>query len=647
MRIVKHPIRVHSARELVGMGLVLGTLALGVSLSGWLTRMDHFVFDLAQRLAVQPAPSGVVLVAIDQASLQELGRWPWTRHVHAELLQRICRAAPKAVAMDIAFNEVGDDPAANQSLAHAMQDCGKVALPVVMESARQGGQLLESPPIALLTQSAAGLGRVSVRLDNDGVARGVDLWEGVGTPAWPLLAQTVLQISGWQPPAGAAHLLPPDVEERPHAMVRREPRLLRFAGPAGTVPSVSASELMRSPVPAEALRGKIVLVGATAAGLGDLLPTPVSTHGAAMPGVEILATALLNLRDDRFIVPLGTAWALALTLVLALVPLLWAIRLMPLSGLLVSAVWFVAVAAFSMTLPMMFGHWFAPSGALVAAISAYPLWSWRRLEAARRHLDWQLRQLTGMTGESSLRRLGFEQRISHVQQAQERFHDLQKQREETLNFLTHDIRAPLAAAVQRLGSGTLDEAGQHSLFRQLRRAHRLAQAFLSLARVQSLEPKDLREIDLGAVLHQAADAVYESARARSVRVVRHIPDEPVWIRGDFDLLERALGNLLHNALRFAPASSAITVALTLNHGYAELSVADQGPGVSEEMLSRLFERFSPQTPERDEHSIGLGLHFVHTVTNRHGGQAAYQALTPTGASFSMRIPLADSNTAGD
>ena len=100
--------------------------------------------------------------------------------------------------------------------------------------------------------------------------------------------------------------------------------------------------------------------------------------------------------------------------------------------------------------------------------------------------------------------------------------------------------------------GALDEAAQHSLFKQLRRAHRLAQAFLSLARVQSLEQKDLREIDLGTILHQAADAVYEPARSRSLRVVRDIPDAPVWIRGDFDLLERAVGNLLHNALRFAP-----------------------------------------------------------------------------------------------
>jgi len=643
MQDIRPPRSAHSLRERLGMGLVLAALALGVSASGWLARMDHFMFDLSQRLGAQPAPSGVVIVAIDQASLQELGRWPWPRRVHAELLQHICRASPKAVAMDIAFNEVGDDTAGNQALAKALRACGNVSLPVVMESARDDGQLLESQPIPLLARSAASLGRVSVRLDDDGVARGVDLWEGVGSAAWPLLAHTALQTSGWQPPADAAYQQPGDtarpVEQAP-TLVRREPRLLRFAGPPGTIPSISAAELLRPGEPAQALRGKIVFVGATAAGMGDILSTPVTTNGAAMPGVEVLANVLLNLRDDRFIVPLGRAWTLALTAALALVPLLWAARFMPLPGLLVSAAWFAVLAGLSVALPLVSGRWFAPSGALVAAIAAYPLWSWRRLEVARRYLDWQLQQLTGAPADSPFNKLRFEQRIDYVKQAQQRFHDLHKEREETLAFLSHDIRVPLAAAVQQLGGGTLDETNQHRLFQQLRRAHKLAQSFLSLARVQSLEQKDLREIDLGSVAHQAIDAVYESAQGKSVRLLRHIPDEPVWIRGDFHLLERALGNLLHNALRFSPEGGAITVTLALQNGKAELSVADQGPGVSAEMLPHLFERFSTQKAvQRPAHGTGLGLYFVHNVAERHGGQAGYEALAPVGARLWIRLPM--------
>ena len=66
------PRSTHSLRERLGVGLVLAALAVGVSASGWLARLDHFVFDLSQRLGGQPAPAGVVIAAIDQASLQEL-----------------------------------------------------------------------------------------------------------------------------------------------------------------------------------------------------------------------------------------------------------------------------------------------------------------------------------------------------------------------------------------------------------------------------------------------------------------------------------------------------------------------------------------------------------------------------------------------
>jgi CHASE2 domain-containing sensor protein/nitrogen-specific signal transduction histidine kinase len=634
--------RSRGARELLKMGLILGSLALGVSLSGALERIDHFVWDLAQRQVAPQRPEGVVLVAVDPASLAVLGRWPWPRRVHAQLLDQICRAEPRAVVMNIAFNEVGDDPAADQVLAQAMQNCGKVVLPMMIERASLDGQLLESPPIGDLAESAAGLGRIGLRPDLDGVTRRVNLWAGVGTPAWPLLAQTALQVGGWKAPADAAYrpqeesLEPP---EDPYGVAHREPRLLRFIGPPGTVPTLSAADLLQSSAPAEALRGKIVLIGATAAGLGDFRHTPVSTDGAMMAGVEVLATTLLNLRDDRFITPLDTSWALALTLLLALVPLLWSSGLMPRATLALNVLWIGAVGALAMLLPLCFGLWFAPAGVLVAAVAANPLWSWRRLETARRHLDWQIKQLAELTDESSFRRLGFEQRISHVQQAQRRFLELQTQREETLTFLTHDIRAPLAEAVRQLEEGPLDADGQRVLFKQLRRAHRLAYTFLSLARLQGLEPKQIREIDLGALVHQATDAVYDLAHASALRLERDIPDDPVWIRGNFDLLERAVGNLLQNALRFAPAGSTIRVALTATREDVEVAVSDQGPGVSAEMLPHLFQRFSPQhTSERHEHSTGLGLYFAQTVASKHGGSATYEAVQPSGARFAIRLP---------
>jgi signal transduction histidine kinase len=83
----------------------------------------------------------------------------------------------------------------------------------------------------------------------------------------------------------------------------------------------------------------------------------------------------------------------------------------------------------------------------------------------------------------------------------------------------------------------------------------------------------------------------------------------------------------------------VTLTLALQGGQAELSVADQGPGVSAEMLPYLFERFSTQkAARRPAHGTGLGLYFVHNVAERHGGQAGYEALTPVGARLWVRLP---------
>lgn len=594
--------------EILRIGALLLILALGLSLSGVLQRIDHLVFDLGQRLQPVVPPQGVVIVAIDSHSLDRLGAWPWPRATDARLVDAVCRAGAAAVGLDIAFTEAGSDAAGNTALAQSLQACGKVALPVVLDSLRSGGQIVEGLPIPQLASAAAGLGRIGVQLDGDGVARSVYLWEGVGAPVWPLMAQTLLTIAH-QPVRGSA---PPPahsaVPPHPYALAAADLRRLRFVGPSGTVPRLSASAVLDGLVPPGALRGKVVLIGATAAGLGDFLATPVTTQGAPMPGVEVLANTLIALRDGTLIRTVSLALSLLITALLALAPLLWLPRLMPLGGLIASVAWGLVLVGSAAALPLLTGWWVAPGGALVAALSAYPLWGWRRLEAARRHLDGELRQLRRTVRESpegdapaKHKRLSFERRILEVQAAQQRLRDLQTRRDDALAFISHDVRAPLAGAVQLLQSGKMDVAARDRLLTQLRRALNLSQGFLDLSRAQSLEPSALVEIELGAVLHQAADFAYDEALAQGVRFVREIPDDPIWVRGDFDALERLTTNLLRNAVQHSPAGSKVILGATLAPHTVRFWVRDQGPGLTPEQSARLFQRFSrahegPGTP---------------------------------------------------
>jgi signal transduction histidine kinase len=512
----------------------------------------------------------------------------------------------------------------------------------VIENSGAGGQLLESPPLPDLAAAAVGLGRVGARLDDDGIARAVDLREGVGAAVWPLFAEELLRVARRQPMPVVAAYIP----QAGPGLVREGLRRIAFAGPPGTIPRISYARVLEGNVPPEVFAGKTVLVGATAIGLGDFLPTPVSAHGQPMPGVELQANAWLSMRDNHLSrsVPgwLGTLSCAAL----ALVPLLWLRRLMPLPGLLASVLWVAVVGIASALLPSLFNLWFAPTGALVAGLSAFPLWSWRRLEAARLHLDQELLQLganlprTDVERDSSdeVRGLGFEQRIAWVQAAQRRMQRLETQRNEALAFISHDLRAPLASAVQRLESEPFCESEQ--LLPVLRRAQCMAQDFLQLARAEALDPRQMKTLDLVSLLHQAVDEVWSLARRNDQQIRRLLPDDPVWVKGDFAALERCAINLLQNAVTYASAGTQIGIGLDRLPEGIRFWVENEGAELVEEQRTRLFQRFSRgEKGLGNATSTGLGLYYVRTVAEKHGGTAGVECAAGK-VRFWIRLPAA-------
>lgn len=626
------------------VALLLVLIALSISVSGALIRVDHLIFDVGQRLSHRSVPDDLVIVAVDEASLERIGRWPWSRGLHARLLETLCSARPAAIGFDIAFSEYSAEPLADAALAQAVAKCGRVVLPLVIESAGQQGQVLESPPIRELAEAAAGLGRVGVRLDEDGIARSVDLREGLGSASWPLMAEELLRVARQSPSVTALNAR----KDGGYGLVSEGLRRLEYAGPPGTLPRISFAQVLEGKVPSDVFAGKTVLVGATAVGLGDFLPTPVSAQAQPMPGVEVQANAWLSMRDSRLI-SLTPVWGSALACaLLSVIPLLWLPRLMPLPGLLASTAWVLALIFFAGTLPGVLQLWFAPAGALLAGILAFPLWSWRRLEAARRHLDQELRQLGGHVLEAdspgTLRRMGFEQRIAWVQAAQQRMQQLETQRNEALAFISHDLRSPLASAVQRLENDPVCDSAQ--LLPSLRRAQAMAQDFLQLARAEALDSRQMKVLDLGSVLHQVADELYAQAQKRGQTIVRVLPDDPVWVRGDFDALERSAINLLQNALTYAPENRPISIGLAPKSGGIRFWVENEGEELGDEQISRIFQRFSRgQSGASNPASSGLGLYYVRTVAEKHGGSVGVECSQGT-IRFWVALPDAERASPG-
>ncbi len=632
---------------------ILLLIAIVTSYSGVLNRLDYVLYDLGQKFSSRAAPHDVVIVAIDEDSLAKLGRWPWPRDLHAGLVTQLKKDGAKAIGLDLIFSEPdATNLSADAKLAAAIKKAGNVVLPVLIENVRANGQLIETLPLTEFAEGSADLGRVHVELDTDGIARGVYLWEGLAAPDWPLFAQSLLKVAGMLPETQSSQnpllkekLAPEEI--KPYALIRQDYRGLSFVGPPGSFQSVSYAQVLAGEFPLGLFKDKIVLVGATAAGMGDLLPTPVSGLSQPMAGVEFHANVLQTMRQNKFIQTINPNISMAICALVALLPMLWLPRVSPLTGLLVSAVMLMLVTAVAIALPWLIGRWLPPTGALFALLVAYPVWSWRKLESANRFLDGELKLMqhdlaaSGANLEKELKHSDdpFQSRILQVQTASEQLRQMQMHRRETLAFISHDIRAPLASAILQLNEQI--DANQQ-LKGSLSRALNLAEDFLQTSRAEMINTARFQEIELGGVMHQAADDAFSLARAQSVTIVREIQDEPVWLKGEFGLLHRAILNLLVNAIKHAPANSSVILRLQTQNAFAIINVIDQGQGISPEQQLKLFKRFNRvETNETVPEGSGLGLYFVRTVTEKHGGEVSVESEQSVSTCFSIKLPIQD------
>ena len=366
-------------RDELGIAALLAAAALAIAFSGWAWRLDRLVYDLGLTLWQRPPPADIVIVAIDDASVQAIGRWPWRRAVHATLLERIAAARPKAVALDLVLSEADADPAEDRLLAAAMVKAAPLVLPVA--------GLLPDPAL----RGSALLGSSEPAVDPDGVLRHAFLSAGPAGAPLPHLG-LVLLAAGGEAVHPSLHALADTALPSPAGWRRDGEFLVRYVGPPGSVERLSYVDVLSGRVAAERLAGRYVLIGMTAEGLGDTLATPVNARHQAMPGVEVLANILYTLRSGDTLRPLGAAPLAAASAGLV------ALLVLSLGGVGARAALPLALAAVPLAvaaslLALLGGWWISPVPFALAALPAYPLWSWRRLERAVAGLDREIARL--------------------------------------------------------------------------------------------------------------------------------------------------------------------------------------------------------------------------------------------------------------
>lgn len=612
--------------------------------SGLLSRVDNLIFDIGQKLQQSPAPDDVIIVAIDENSLSQLGRWPWPRTAHAKLINRLQQEHAAAIGLDIVFAEA-DAADADQALAAAITQANNVVLPVLLESTRVNGQIIETLPLPSLASAAADLGRVHAALDEDGIARSIYLYEGVGAPSWQHFSQAVLNVANHQASQNRfqlnsnAHL----EANNPFSLTREQQRIVNFLGPPGHFLSISYAQVLNGEFNKGMFNNKIVLVGATASGMNDLLSTPVSGLRQPMSGVEFHANVLQSMRAHSLITHVKPAISLLILLIAVLLPLLWLPKLSPLKGLLCTLLYLLLIGLVAAILPKLLGLWLAPSAALLSILIAYPVWSWRKLDAAQKYLDFELNYLQhSLVNAPNVTNLphrqydNFDARIEQVRAASQQLRYLQDDKKDMLAFISHDIRAPLARAMMLLDG---DDSVQQKLLVPLTQAHDLAEDFLHTSRAELLDAASFKEIDFANLAHQATDEAFESANKKNITLERVITDEPIWVQGNFGLLQRAILNILLNAIKFSPKNAIVHIQLVSNRQQAVLSITNQGAGIARDEQAKLFKRFSRTDSGKQVEGSGLGLYFVHTVAEKHHGAIDVESDLDKPTTFNLSLPV--------
>ncbi|MEM7293030.1 MAG: CHASE2 domain-containing protein [Pseudomonadota bacterium] len=373
--------------------VAFAALALLLSQSNVLERWDNLSYDAILSLNTATPSQDIFIIAIDDASIDELGPWPWPRSTHAALIDRLAQAGTRAIALDVLFSEPDRfDPSNDELLAKAIARHGRVVLPVFVEQLRLEGQLREVLPIPLVSREAAGFGHIHLELESDGIARRLFLKAGLGDSYWSSLPLSLSNIGGHQVSAQElneqTHPLVQDKQS--NVWVQSHLSRIPFVGPVGSFQQISYTDVVHNRIRLDTLRDGFVLIGITSTGSSDRFPTPTAGSGQLMPGVEVFANVLNGILKRQLIRDAQNPLKSILIILPIVALLLLFPRLMPRASALATGI-AIALTFIGSYLFLTIGNiWLSPVATVVTLLLTYPILSWIRLESTLRYVKDQI-----------------------------------------------------------------------------------------------------------------------------------------------------------------------------------------------------------------------------------------------------------------
>jgi signal transduction histidine kinase len=598
--------------------LALLAAALVVSLIASATigaQIDLNAYDFMFRL-YQPPPwqTTSIILAIDELSLQAVGGMRNLRRPLAAALHQIAFARPTAVAIDVILADA-HDPAADSVLEDALRAVPNLALATELI---EGGREWEDP-IPRFRRFAAALGHVHADPDKDWVNRVVSLEKYTSRERRWALALEAYRLGRRAPIVES----PTDVQigetiiPTPRTADGRLMRI-RFLPPSmEPVPRISLKRLRDDPGLAIRFRGKTVFVGVTAqTEVRDRLATPYS-DGTPMPGVEMHANAFETIAQQRFITSVSWSWVLLFCLALtAAIGAAWA----RLPGWLPYPAGVALLIAAHFTPYVFFTH----NRVFSFVMPASTAWLATFTAAA-----WQLLVVRRSLGRSEAERNRYQQ---------------------AMHFVTHEMRTPLSAiqgSSELISSYALPEEKRKQIAgiinSESKRLARMIEVFLNVEKLSAGQMELKHEaISIRDLVDVCIFRTRPLADRKRISIELHPISESLTVTGDRELMEYACYNLLTNAVKYSPQQTQVTVSGSLEHGFVRVAVADQGIGMDQKEVRKIFQKFyrTRRAEESGEAGTGIGLSIVQQIVEQHGGSIEVTSRPGEGSCFTLVLPAA-------
>ena len=236
--------------------------------------------------------------------------------------------------------------------------------------------------------------------------------------------------------------------------------------------------------------------------------------------------------------------------------------------------------------------------------------------------------------------------LEELEASYKRLRETETLRDDLVNMIVHDLRSPLAMILGYLNllkeplpqKISPTELGYFDvIYKHTQKMIAMVSSIVDVSRLEANQmPLNRQPHDLASIARSVVNSIGSLVGQRRLNL--EAPPEPVTAQADKGLIERVIGNLLMNALKFTPDSGEVRVAVSRNHSKARLRVTDTGSGIDPKHHTRIFEKFGALNKATRGYSTGLGLAFCKLTVEAHGGRIGLESAVGKGSTFWFELP---------